>query len=154
MNWILALAITIAAAGFEAICAGRDPMNQLKDLRQPSWSPPVWLWMLIGIVWYSICIIGLVRLLPYWPAQKLPVVLLIALLVVNGAANIPLFRLRRLDVALTFFLPYWALLGTFMWVAGQLDQLTFVLFAAYGVYQLYAVVWSYRLLKLNGPANQ
>ena len=149
MNWIWALLIVIAAAGFEALCAGRDPMGRLKALNQPSWSPPTWAWVLIGIAWYGICLVGLVRLLPFWPERRAPVILLGALLLANGAANIPLFRLRRLDLALGFFLPYWLLLGSFMWTAWSVDRPTWALFAAYSVYQLYAAVWGYRLLRLN-----
>jgi tryptophan-rich sensory protein len=153
MNWIWGLLIIIAAAGFEGLCAGRDPMGQLKDLKQPPWSPPAWAWVLVGIAWYVICFVGLVRLLPLWPGQKLPVILLVALLLANGAANIPLFRLRRLDLALAFFAPYWALLGAFLWVTCPLDTLTCALFSAYAIYQLYAAAWGYQLLKLNRPAR-
>ena len=128
-------------------------MGQLKALKQPSWSPPTWVWVLIGIAWYGTCFVGLVRLLPFWPGQKLPVILLVALLLANGAANIPLFRLRRLDLALVFFVPYWALLAAFIWKACPLDRLTCALFAAYAVYQLYAAVWGYQLLRMNRYAS-
>jgi tryptophan-rich sensory protein len=124
-------------------------MGRLKALRQPSWSPPPWIWVLIGILWYGIGFAGLVRLLPFWPEQKLPIILLAALLLANGAANIPLFRLRRLDLALAFFLPYWALLAAFLHAACPLDRLTCALFAVYAVYQLYAAAWGYRLWRLN-----
>ncbi|MGZ8347149.1 MAG: hypothetical protein ACXWUP_08580, partial [Allosphingosinicella sp.] len=67
------------AAALEGLCAGRDPMGELKKRRQPSWSPPGWLWVLIGLYWYSICLIGLVRLLPSWPATQAPVLVLAAL---------------------------------------------------------------------------
>jgi tryptophan-rich sensory protein len=149
MNYVVAFAICAAAAGVEGLCAGHDPMGQLKRLKQPWWSPPTWVWVLIGIAWYGICFVGLARLLSLWPEQKLAVILLIALLLANGAANIPLFRLRRLDLALVFFVPYWALLAAFIWRASPLDRLTCALFAAYAVYQLYAAVWGYSLLRMN-----
>jgi benzodiazapine receptor len=152
MTCIWALLIVIASAGFEGACAGRDPMGQLRSLNQPSWSPPTWAWVLIGIAWYGICFFGLVRLLPFWPGRKLPVILLGALLLANGAANVPLFRLRRLDLALAFFVPYWALLAAFMWSAWPLDRPTWALFAAYSLYQFYAAAWGYRLLRMNRPA--
>jgi tryptophan-rich sensory protein len=151
VNYLIALLVCIAAAGVEGLCAGRDPMGQLKALKQPAWSPPTWVWVLIGIAWYGICFVGLVRLLPFWPEQKLPVILLVALLLANGAANIPLFRLRRLDLALAFFVPYWVLLAAFMRASYPLDRLTCGLFAAYAVYQIYAAVWGYALLRMNRP---
>ncbi|HEV2817283.1 MAG TPA: tryptophan-rich sensory protein [Allosphingosinicella sp.] len=149
MPYIHALAICALAAAFEGLCAGRDPMGRLRALRQPWWSPPAWVWVLIGIFWYGICFTALVRLLPLWPDQRLPVLLLVALMVLNGVANIPTFRLRRLDLALAFFAIYWPVLGAFLWAVCPLDGLTFRLFAAYGAYQLYAAAWGYRLWRMN-----
>jgi len=147
--WILAGLICIVAAGLEGLCAGRDPMAQLKALKQPSWSPPNWVWILIGIAWYVICFTGLVRLLPYWPEQKPPLLLLVVLMLLNAAANIPAFRMRRLDLALAFFTLYWPLLAAFLWVVCPLDSLTCGLFAIYTVYQVYAAAWAYQLWRMN-----
>jgi tryptophan-rich sensory protein len=149
--WLWAALIIIAAAGFEGLCAGRDSMRQLSALKQPSWSPPIWAWVAIGIAWYGICFVGLVRLLPLWPEHKAPVLLLGALLFANGAANIPLFRLRRLDLSLAFFVPYWGLLAAFFRFVCPLDGFTCALFAIYAVYQVYAAVWGYKLLLMNRP---
>ncbi len=149
MNYVVALVVCVVAAAVEGLCAGRRPMEQLKALRQPSWSPPTWGWILIGLAWYGICFTGLVRLLAFWPEQKLPAILLAALMLANAAANIPAFRMRRLDLAFYFFLPYWLLLGSFFWSACLLDRLTCTLFAIYVVYQLYAVVWAYHLWRMN-----
>ncbi len=153
MNWLWAALICIAAAAFEGLCAGRDPMGQLKALKQPWWSPPTWVWVLIGIAWYGICIVGLVRVLPIWPEQKLPVALLVALMLLNAGANIPIFRMRRLDLALAFFVPYWPVLGAFLWIICPLDSLTFWLFAIYAVYQIYAAAWGYALWRMNRAAR-
>jgi tryptophan-rich sensory protein len=147
--WLLAGLIVIAAAGFEGLCAGRDPMGQLRAIKQPSWSPPTWVWVLIGIAWYGICLVGLARLLPLWPDQRLPVILLVALMFVNAANNVPLFRMKRLDLALAFFIPYWPLLAAFLWTVWPLDGLTFTLFKIYSVYQIYAAAWAYQLWRMN-----
>jgi tryptophan-rich sensory protein len=142
----------VAAAGFEALCAGRDPMGKLRSLRQPSWSPPNWLWVLIGIAWYAICFAALIRLLPHWPEQKAPVLLLVALMLANGGANFFQFRLERLDLAFLFLLPYWILLAAFLRTACPLDRLACLLFAPYAAYQLYAAAWGYSLWRMN-PAS-
>lgn len=152
--WLWAGAICVAAAALEGLCAGRDPMGQLKALKQPSWSPPNWLWVLIGIYWYAACLVGLARLLPGWPATRLPVVLLVALMVLNAAANIPLFRLRRLDLALAFFALYWPVLAAFVCLVCPLDTVTFRLFAIYAVYQLYAAAWGWGLWRMNRPMTR
>lgn len=151
MTYLNALLICTAAAAFEALCAGRDPMGKLKALKQPSWSPPTWVWVLIGLAWYGICFAGLVRLLPFWPEAKAPVLLLAALMLMNGAANIPMFRMWRLDLALAFFLPYWLLLAAFIAVVCPLDRITGALFALYALYQLYAAAWGWALWRMNRP---
>lgn len=151
--WFITIGICIVAAGLEGLCAGRDPMGQLKVLNQPSWSPPTWAWVLIGLGWYCICFTGLVRLLPYWPEHRSPIILLVALMLANAVVNIPTFRMRRLDLAFYFFAPYWLLLATFLWAIWPLDRLTCMLFAVYAVYQVYAAAWGYKLWRMNRPAQ-
>lgn len=151
MTYLIALLICVTAAAFEGLCAGRDPMGALRATQQPSWSPPGWAWILIGIGWYAICYVGLVRLLPFWPDRPLAVLLLTALMLANGAANFFAFRLKRLDLAFAFFLPYWLLLASFFWAAYPMDRLTCALFAIYAVYQIYAALWAHALWKMNRP---
>lgn len=151
LAWIWAGLICITAAAVEGLCAGRDPMGQLKAIRQPAWSPPTWVWVLVGIAWYGICLTGLARLIPGWPATRLPVLLICVLLLANAAVNIPTFRMRRLDLAFFSFAPYWLLLGVFLWSVYPSDRLTCALFAVYAIYQLYAAAWGYQLWRMNPP---
>lgn len=148
-HWLIAIGICIAAAALEGLCAGRDPMGKLKALKQPWWSPPAWAWVLIGLAWYVICVVGLVRLLSSWPGEKAHVILLGALMVANAAVNVPTFRMQRLDLAFYFFAPYWLLLAVFLWTACPLDRLTCALFAIYSAYQVYAAIWGWRLWRMN-----
>lgn len=150
-DYLIAFIVCVVAALVEGLCAGREPMAQLKALRQPAWSPPGWLWVLIAIGWYGICFISLARLLSFWPQEKLPVVLLAALMLANAAANIFAFRMRRLDLAFFFFLPYALLLAAFLWAACPLDSLTCGLFAFYALYLVYAAAWGWKLWRLNPP---
>jgi tryptophan-rich sensory protein len=152
MHHFAALAICAVAAAFEGLCAGLDPVGQLRALRRPWWSPPIWVWVLIGTAWYAICFVGLLRLLPLWPVAQLPLALLLSLMALNALANVPLFRMRRLDLALAFFVLYWPVLAAFLWVVCPLDGLTFRLFAAYAAYQIYAAAWGYQLWRMNRSA--
>ena len=148
---LIALLVCVTAAVAEGLCAGRDPMAKLRAIRQPSWSPPSWLWVLIGLAWYALCFTALLRLLPHWPRHPAPVLLLAALMLANGGANLLQFRLERLDLAFFFLLPYWLLLAAFLSAACPLDRLTCVLFAIYAAYQLYAAAWGYSLWRMNPP---
>ena len=149
MSWLIALLVCAVAAAFEGFCAGRDPMGQLRALRQPRWAPPNWMWVLIGLGWYAICFAALVRLLPGWPGTRRAIVLLVALMLANGAANLLQFRLRRLDLAFLFLFPYWLLLAGLLWVVCPLDRLICTLFGIYAVYQLYAAAWGWSLWRMN-----
>ena len=149
MNYLIALGLCVAAACVEGLCAGRDPMAQLKATRQPVWSPPNWVWVLIGVAWYGISYTALARLLPLWPASRLAVVLVCAMMLANASANLLQFRMKRLDLAFYFLFPYWLLLAAFLWSVAPLDRLACGLFSVYAVYQLYAGAWAYQLWKLN-----
>jgi tryptophan-rich sensory protein len=149
MNYAIALGLCIAAAIAEGLCAGRDPMAQLRATKQPGWSPPIWVWVLIGIAWYCICFVALARLIPFWPSHKAPVLLLAALMLANASANVIQFRMKRLGLAFLFLFPYWLLLAAFLWQACPLDGVTCSLFAFYAAYQVYAAAWGYRLWRMN-----
>lgn len=149
MNYLIAFAICVAAAGFEGLCAGRDPMGQLKATSQPAWSPPSWVWVLIGIAWYAICFTALARLLPLWQEHKTPVILLGAIMLLNGAAGLFQFRMKRLDLAFFSLVPYLLLLATFLWSVCPLDRVSCLLFVAYAAYGLYGGYWQFQLWRMN-----
>ena len=149
MNYLTAMGLCIVAAAIEGLCSGRGPMSQLSVTKQPSWSPPNWVWVLIGFAWYGICFVALARLLALWPASRMPVALLVVLMLANGGANIFQFRMKRLDLAFLYLFPYWLVLAAFIWAAWPLDQLTCGLFAAYAAYQVYAAFWGYALWRMN-----
>ena len=70
MNSLLwAIGICVLTAAIEGLCAGRAPMEQLKAIRQPRWSPPTFVWILAGLAWYGICLTALARLLPAYNAH-------------------------------------------------------------------------------------
>lgn len=153
-HWLIAVGICVAAAAFEGLCAGRESLRKLRLLRQPAWSPPNWAWVLIGVAWYGICLTGLIRLLPAFDVRPAPVVLLVALMLANGAVNFFQFRMQRLDLALGSFGPYWVLLTAFIVTVWPLDKMTTWLFSIYAVYQLYSAAWAYWLWRLNGRDGQ
>jgi tryptophan-rich sensory protein len=152
--YLFALLACTAAAIFEGLCAGKEPLKKLAQLRQPLWSPPTWVWVLIGLYWYGICFTALARLLPHWPVSAAAVFLLCAMMLANGAVNIFQFRMRRLDLAFFSLFPYWLLLlGPFLWTACTFDGLVCALFAVYALYQIYAASWGYRVWRMNQFGN-
>src|SRR6476620_7377377 len=132
---LLAVTTCVLIAFVEGLCAGRDPMKQLQALRQPWWAPPTVLWILIGVSWYAICLTALARLLPHYQEHQGAVWLLILLMLANAGANIPQFRLRRLDIAFFYLFPYWVLLAALVWTVWHFDRVSTVLFTVYAAYQ-------------------
>jgi tryptophan-rich sensory protein len=152
-RYLLALLICAGMAGLEGVCAGRDPMAQLRRLRQPRWSPPSVVWVLIGLFWYAICFTALVRLLPTYEQHAASVWLLVGLMAANAGANVPQFRMRRLDIAFLYLLPYWGLLAVLIWTIRTVDSVTLILFGIYSVYQVYAAAWGWSLWRMNKPTS-
>lgn len=149
-SYVTALLVCAAVAAFEGLCAGKEPLKKLAQLKQPGWSPPSWMWVLIGLCWYGFCFVALVRLLPHYAADPMAVRLLGLLMAANAFANLFQFRAGRLDLAWLMLLPYWLVLAMFVVAAAAVDRLTTVLFAIYAVYQIYAAAWGWQLWALNG----
>ena len=147
--YLLAIVITIGTVLVESVSAGAHPMQKLRALHQPRWSPPPSAWVLIGLLWYAICFIALVRLFRIEPPPLEVVGLLIALMLANAFANVPQFRLQRLDAAFFYLFPYWVLLGIFLGRVRKVDVTVAALFGLYAVYQVYAGFWAWRLWRLN-----
>jgi tryptophan-rich sensory protein len=152
-RYLLAFLICAGMALLEGVCAGRDPMAQLRRLRQPLWSPPSFAWILIGLSWYAICFTALVRLLPAFDQHPTSVCLLIGLMALNAGANVPQVRMRRLDIAFLYLLPYWVVLSAFIWSIRNVDSVTLALFGIYSAYQLYAAAWGWNLWQMNKLAE-
>lgn len=70
-------------------------------------------------------------------------------MVANAGANIPQFRMGRLDLAFFYLFPYWLLLAAFLATVRPLDDIATTLFVAYAGYQVYAAAWGWKLWRLN-----
>jgi tryptophan-rich sensory protein len=146
---IVALIACAVVAAIETLCAGKDPMGKLRRLRQPAGSPPTWVWILIGVSWYALSVTALVRLQRAEEGVGGLFDGLVVVMLINAAANIPQFRMQRLDIAFFYLFPYWIVLAAFLRAAWPADRFVVWMFAPYAVYQVYAAVWAWKLWKLN-----
>jgi tryptophan-rich sensory protein len=146
-DWLFAAAICVCFQLLEFALVGADPASKLEALRQPAWAPPFWLWGVIGVAWFAICLVSLARL----RARRavLAVSLLVALMLANAAWSVLLFRLDRYDLALYYGAPYAALLVALLAVVRRTDALVFALFVGYAAYLIYAGAWTWSLMRLN-----
>lgn len=150
---LLALAVCIAAAALEGVFAGPGVRQRFAELRMPRFSPPLAVWIVIGIAYYVICFAVLYRLLLLPPSRTRAACLALLLLVLlaNAFWNYLFFRLRSLRLSLIITIPYsLAALGLLALLFG-FDRVAAWWFLPYAVYLVYANAWGMALLRANPP---
>jgi tryptophan-rich sensory protein len=142
---IQAIVICGVAAGLEGALAGSGVRARFRELRQPSFSPPLALWFVIGAVYYVICFALLYRLLGSgWPtvAHRAAFYLLLALMIMNAAWGWLFFRRKDLRGSMLAFVPYALLALALTIVLARSDRTAALLFLPYLLYLGYALWWS------------
>ncbi len=152
---LISLTACIIAAALEGVCAGKNVKSFFTTLRFPPYSAPLWVWTIIGGLYYAIFCFVLYRLLRFDSDSAIrngAITLILFMMVVNALTNYIIFRARNLrlsfiignlfpvmDIALFIFLV-------------RLDKLAAWALVPYLLYRIYAVWWGYGLWKLNGRA--
>jgi tryptophan-rich sensory protein len=148
--WVAA-AVCIAAAALEGLFAGRDVKKRLGELRQPPLSPPFGVWVAIGLCYYVICFLVLLRLLESRPSPLRGIALAtVALLLIGNAVwNLVFFRRRSLEGAAMVSLAYAALALLVAVLLLQVDPVSARIFVPYLIYLAYGTWWVLALRRLN-----
>lgn len=149
---LISLAICVASAILEGIGAGRDVKGFFARLRQPRFSPPVWVWYIIGVIYYVACFFVSYRILRQEDDDSVIYLALTFLLVfmsINAFWNFVFFRFRNMFYAFMITLPYIPVaVGLFvsLW---QFDRTAAFVFLPYLFYLVYATWLGYQNWKLN-----
>ncbi len=149
---LLALIICLAAAALEGVLARRGVRERFAELRMPAYSPPFWLWLVIGAFYYTICFVVLRQLLgsrPFTPALLSALCLLVTVLLANAFWNVLFFRWRDLRASYVSFIPYALVVAALVGLLLRLYPFGAALFTGYCLYLLYAAWWGRRLWRLN-----
>jgi tryptophan-rich sensory protein len=152
---IVALLICAGAAVFEGAVAGRGTRARLAELRQPRFSPPLNVWIAIAGAYYLICFGVLYRLLAAdFPtaAHRAAFILVLAMMVANGAWGYVFFRLKNLRAGFLAFIPYGLLTLALALVLARIDRSAALLLLPYLAYFPYALWWGFRVWMLNRSA--
>lgn len=146
------LGICAVAAALEGLCAGKNVKSFYAELRFPRYSAPLWVWTIIGGIYYLIFWFVLYRLLliddrsALWLATF---ALLMFMMIVNALTNYVIFRARNIGLSfiITSFFPFldFGLLLSLL----PLDKLAAWSLTPYLLYRIYSVWWSYGLWKIN-----
>ncbi len=138
--------------GFEALFAGGGIKKRLAELRLPRFSPPLWGWVVIGILYYLTCFVVLYRLfaLPHAASvRSWALGAVFALMFINALWNYFFFRTRNLFHAYLISLPYALIAFALFLLLLRLDRPAAFCLVPYLVYLFYAGWFGYRVWKLN-----
>jgi translocator protein len=150
------LGVCMVGAILEGLAAGNNVKPFFAQLRFPAYSAPLWVWYIIGALYYFICFIVLYRLFRYHRPTALWIVALILILVVmatNALWNYVFFRAKKLRGAFVLGLPYGLVAIGLFFCLRQFDQVAAWALVPYLVYLIYGFCWGYGLWKLNRPSE-
>jgi len=155
MDWAalcFALGITLFVAILGNIFIGKDHLNWFKSLQKPRILVPMFIFYIVGPLFYLICGTILYRTLEGGLAEKQSLsvfILTIAVLVLNEVWNIFFFGLKS---------SYYGFIGVVVYLFPCLyltamlynfDFTSMLIFSAYLLWLIYDIVWTYQLWKLN-----
>jgi translocator protein len=154
-NILTALAVCIVGALLEGLCAGSGVKKYLGELKWPSFSPPLWAWYTIGVVYYVIVFVCLYRVLqcPTLPFRNAALTLLVVIVALNAFWNVLFFRAKNLRVTFVFSMCYSVIVTSCWYCLSRFDHLAAFVFGFYVIYLVYANVLGYRLWRLNSGAR-
>jgi len=139
------------AAAIEGVCAGRNVRSFFTTLKFPPYSAPLWVWSIIGGLYYVIFWFVTYRLLRLDSSvmRRVALALVLFMMLVNALTNYIIFRAQnlRLSFIVGCLFPFMdiALLICLM----LLDTIAACALVPYLIYRVYAVWWGYRLWDLN-----
>lgn len=149
---LVSFGVCALAAALEGVCAGNNVKSFFATLRFPRHSPPLWLWTIIGGIYYLVfffVIYRLLRLNSYSTFTYAVLALISFMMIVNGLTNYIIFRAHNLR--LSFIVgALFPLMDAALFISlTQLDEPAAWALTPYLLYRIYAVWWGYRLMRLN-----
>jgi len=149
---LIALTICAGTAILEGAMAGKNVRARFSELRLPPFSPPLAAWFAIGLVFYAVCFVILVRLLqagPAMPRHRLALGMLGGVMVANATWGLLFFRLKNLRASYRAFLPYCILVLGLLALLTRIDVVSALVLLPYVLYLAYAIWWARALWRLS-----
>ena len=152
----ISLGVCIFAAALEGVLAGKQVKPLFAKLRLPSYSAPLWVWYIVGVIYYVICFFILYRIFRHDGDTSIKYVALTLLLVmmsVNAFWNYVFFRAQNLFLSFFAFAFYPFIAVALFICLLQFEEVAAWSLVPYFVYLFYAVWWGYGLWKLNSRSK-
>lgn len=148
---LTSIVICALAAALEGACAGRNVRAFFSTLIFPPYSAPLWVWSVIGGLYYLNFGFVTYRVLRLdsFGLRNATLALALFMMIANGLSNYVIFRARNLHA---FFIigclaPVFDI-SLFICLI-QLDAIAAWSLVPYLIYRVYAVWWGYALWKAN-----
>ena len=149
---VVSLLICAAVAALEGAAAGRGVRVHYQALRMPRLSPPLPLWIGIGIAYYVMCFVVLLRVLqsaPHTAARIVALMLTVVIMLANAGWGLLFFRLKNARASYIAFFPYAVLVAGLAVVLARVDRVAAFVLMPYMVYLAYAAWWTRAIWHLN-----
>lgn len=146
------LAVCVLAAVLEGLFAGKNIKPFLSKLRNPSASPSVFVWGLIGVGYYLICFVILYRLFRHEgnsSIRNIALILLWSVMALNAFWNYTFFRMKNLRLSFILSLLYGMPVLVLFVCLILFDRIGALVLLPYVLYLPYMYRWGYGLLTLN-----
>ena len=148
----ISIGVCVLAAALEGACAGTNVKAYFATLRSPSYAPPFFVWIIIGIGYYATFFFVVYRVLKLNTDSILrpaTLSLVVFMMTANALWNYVFFRARKLFLAFVAgsAAPVFDL-ALFICLV-QLDRRAAWSLVPYLLYRVYAVYWGYALWRLN-----
>jgi len=149
--WLAALVICLLAIIAEGLLAGGNVREHLRQIKQPRASPPMWLWIAIGLAYYIICYTILFRLFARSGdgMRNVAVGIVIVILAANAFWNYLFFRAKNFFACLVVSLGYGILVVVLMMMLARIDRTSAFVLLPYVAYLTYAGRLQYSIWRLN-----
>ena len=152
---LISLGICVVAAALEGVCAGKNVKSFFAKLRFPPYSAPLWVWSIIGALYYAIFCFVLYRLLRLdddSTSRHAALALILFMMVVNALSNYVIFRARNLRFSFIIGNLFPVMDIALFMLLIRLDRVAAWSLIPYLLYRVYAVWWGYALWKINSRA--
>jgi tryptophan-rich sensory protein len=144
------------AAGLEGLCAGKNVKSFFSELRFPRYSPPLWLWSVIGGLYYITFCFVLYRLLVLnsdsW-IRPFTIILVLFMMTLNALVNYVIFRAKNLHLNLIVTALFPVMDLSLLICLLQLDNWAAWPLIPYMFYRIYSIWWCYSIWKMNAAVS-
>ena len=149
---LAAVLLCATAAVLEGVCAGKNVRAFFNTLCFPRYSAPLWVWSIIGALYYATFGFVVFRLLTVaWPSflARVTMALIVVMMFANGLTNLVIFRARNLYVSYVIGCVFAGLDVLLAVLVLRLDNVAALTLVPYLAYRVYAVWWGRAMALLN-----